>query len=271
MRTALLLLSFALAGAGASAFAHEKATLQVRTMVQDSVPKYIQHADGTISGLAVDIMQALEQQDGALIFTYDSVMTPFPRILYELNHDRIDAFIGAIYTEERAEKLTYLQPALYSTSNRLVVVKQDADLNITSLQDIRALGRNGIILVDRGTAHQQFLQQEAGLRLDAGADQREQNLQKLLSGRARFYYSTDLGVLHTAQQMHITSQIAMLPLVLKTEPQYLVMSANAAPELKQRLQQALQALVQNGKLRAITQRYFAVESAEKTATQVQLR
>lgn len=254
--TKLLLISIMLSTGCAALAAAETAPLQVRTMIQDSVPKYIQQADGSIAGLAIEIMHALERQDGALTFVYEPRMAPFPRIMYELNHGRIDAFIGAIYTEERAAQLTFLQPALYRTSNRLVVRKQDAGLDIASLDDVRALGRDGMILVDRGTAHQQFLQKIAGLKLDAGADQREQNLQKLLSGRGRFYYSTDLGVLHTAAEMQVSAQIVMLPLVIKSDAQYLVVSKNASPELKQRLQQALQTLVDNGQLAAITQRYL---------------
>lgn len=229
--------------------------LVVRTMLQDSAPKYVFMADGRVGGLGIDLMQALAHQDGNMRFEFAPLMTPFPRILFELEQGRIDVFIGAIYTDERAKNLHFLQPSLYQTTNRLVVRRQDAALAIDSLDDLRALGRDGMILVDRGTAHQQWLQQTGGLRLDAGADQRELNLQKLISGRARFYYSTDLGVLYTARQLGIESQIAVLPLVLKTEPQYLVVSVKADGRIAARLQAALQTLSDNGHLDAITAPY----------------
>ena len=230
--------------------------LIIQTMLQDSAPKYIEQADGSYGGLAIDIMQALERADGTLTFQFDRLNTPFPRIVHELQHNRIDAFIGAIYTEARTELFDYLQPSLYHTQNRLVVRKQDSNLNIQSLNDIVSLGRDGVILVDRGTAHQSWLQNVPGLRVDGGANTREQNLLKLLSERGRFYYSTDLGVLHTARAMGIEHQIHFLPLVLKEEPQYLVVSKAMPPEARQRLQRALEQIHASGELAQIRARYF---------------
>ncbi|MEE2023512.1 MULTISPECIES: substrate-binding periplasmic protein [Alkalimonas] len=235
---------------------NEASELIIKTMLQDSAPKYIEQADGSYTGLAIDIMQALERADGTLAFQFDRLNTPFPRIVHELQHNRIDAFVGAIYTDERAELFDYLEPALYSTQNRLLVRQQDASLVIGSLKDVVAMGRDAVILVDRGTAHHNWLQSIPGLRIDGGANTREQNLLKLLSERGRFYYSTDLGVLHTARAMGIEQQIHFLPLVLKEEPQYLVVAKALPIEARQRLQQALEHIYASGELAQIRARYF---------------
>lgn len=234
--------------------ASELPHISLSTMLQDSAPKYLRLDDGSYGGLAVEIMKAMEKADGNLQFEYREQGVPFPRIVQELQHGRIDVFFGAIHNAEREKLFDYLKPELYSTNNRFFARASDSVLGITSLKELQQI--NDIILVDRATAHQRFLESIPGLRLDGSATTREQNLQKLISERGRFYYSTDFGVLHTARTMGVSQQIQLLPFVLASEPQYLVVSKQLSPEAKLRLQKALEKIADNGELEKILNTYF---------------
>lgn len=234
----------------------QAASIVIRTSLQDSIPKYMQTADKEFKGICLDIMRAIEEVDPSIRFEYEKSLVPFARISRDLEVGSIDVFFGMVWNEEREELFSFIQPALYPTYNLLVVRADDPITTLASIDEVRALGRNGVILVDRATAHQAFLEEIGGLTIDSGGGNRRENLAKLMGQRGRFYYSTDIGLIGTIEEMELQDKVRFLPLVLVEDFQYAAFSQHASAETKERVSNALAVLQENGTLALIRARYI---------------
>lgn len=229
--------------------------LVIETYLQNSYPKYIALDNGGFSGWAVDVMRAIEAVDPQLQFRFPEFLIPFVRIHAALENGSIDLFIGTIRNAERDQRFHFIEPGLFPTHN-VLVVRADYDASaIRSLADVLALGEQGRILVDRGTAHEAYLRQFENAHLDTGVVERSMNIDKLLAGRADFYYSTDIGVYATANEMGVHNQLHVLPFTVQEEWQYAAFSLQADPEKIARVEQALALLANTGILQQIWEKY----------------
>ncbi len=227
-------------------------------MIQDSEPKYLRQAPdangNVIGGVCGEIIQAMMRVDPSLRITFDPEPVPFRRIEKSLEDGEIDAFFGMIRNAEREAKFVFLEPRLYATYNKLVVNAND-EVAVEDWDDVRRLGAQGVVMVDAGTAHQRYLEEQGNLILDFSGKTREDNLRKLLRNRARFYYSTDLGVVFTMRQLGIEPQLRLLPRSFKDDAQYLALSKRLSPEIISRANAALIRLHNSGELAAIRARH----------------
>jgi polar amino acid transport system substrate-binding protein len=230
------------------------AQVVLKTNLQDSTPKYIQNA-GVFSGLGIDIMKAIEKIDSGIKFTYPESFIPFARISSSLETGAIDVFFGMVKSEEREKQFVFVNPPLYATHNKMVVRKDDPIANIKSYNDIRALGADGIILVDFGTAHQKLLENEKDLRIDASGKNRKENLLKLMNKRGRFYYSTDMGLIGTIKEENLENKVRFLPHVFLEDFQYAAFSKSVPAATVLRVQKAIEMLSKNGELTKIRAKY----------------
>lgn len=220
---------------------------EVRTAAQDSQPKYIQGENG-FTGVCPDIWLALERVDPQLRFVRPSRFTPLVRIELQLEQGEIDAFCGLAKTPQRLDKLDFVQPPIYLTHS-ILAARIDEAASPRNLDELRELG--AIVLVVTNTIHEQVLSTHQGIRMDAGAKDTSQNLQKLLAGRGRFVLHNDFALADEIQRDQLGDKIKLLPTPMFTEGRFFVVSRKADPALKVRLGAALLALQRNGELARI--------------------
>jgi glutamate/aspartate transport system substrate-binding protein len=235
----------------------EAPAIELRTAAQDSSPKYYLE-NGKMKGLCIDIMRAIEVTDPELKFSGQESFYPTLRIEESLSHGEIDVFCGMIRTPGRESKLTFIDVPLYHTITRLAVNSSD-QVEIASLGDVRKLGKNGVILVVHGTAHAEFLAQQGGLLIDDGARTTAHNIRKLLAGRGRFICQTDLALADELKRRGLANKVRILPLVVKSEAQYLAVSSAVPPDVVFRLRKALKKLQETGELTRLRMYYLRLD------------
>lgn len=246
-----------IAGVMLALLSADSAAIDLVTGAQDSAPKYYVE-NGKMEGLCVDIMKAIEAIDPELKFRGYDRFYPISRLEEDLAHGANHVFFGMIRTPKREARFTFVDIPLYHTNTRLAV-RSDDPVAVSSLLDLSKLGKDGIVLVVHGTAHAEFLAQQGGLSIDAGASTTAQNIRKLMAGRARFMYHTDLTLAHELRRNKLAGKIRVLPLTLKSEAQYLAVSNTVPPEVVDRLRRALSTLHEKGELARLRSYYLRLD------------
>lgn len=225
--------------------------LEIRTAAQDSQPKYIREDSG-FSGVCPDIWSAIARVDPQLRFTLVHGFTPLARIEMQLEHGEIDAFCGLAKTPQRLDKLDFVQPPIYVTHS-ILAARMDETANPKNFDDLRRL--DATVLVVTNTVHAQVLAEQQDIRVDAGAKDTSQNLQKLLAGRGRFILHNDFALADEIQRDQLGDKIKLLPTPMFTDGRFFVVSRQADPAIKARLAAALLTLQRSGELARIFNLY----------------
>lgn len=206
-------------------------------------------------GFCIEVIRALERIDAGLHFVGQTQELPLLRIENDLAEAQVDVFFGLLKTPERQLRFRFLeQPALYMIRHQ-VAVRADDPVQVSSFADIRALGKDGIVLSTRGTAYLSFLAEQGGLLVDGAGTGNAQNLRKLLAGRGRFFYQADSMLRAYIRSEKLDEQIKILPAVFKVDEQRVALSPRLDPAAVVRLTAALQALEAAGELARIRGRY----------------
>lgn len=247
-----------LCGGGALALAGGVAQAQgltLQTASQEGVPFKFDLRNTAQPGICIEIVRALERFDPGLHFAGLEREMPLRRIESELAAGSLDVFLALIRTPEREAALHFLaEPMLYAVHHQVPVRAGDT-VSVETLDDIRRLGRDGIILTTQGTAYPQFLDGHAGLIVDKSSNHNGHILKMLLAGRGRFFYQGDSTLRHQIQADGLGAQMRILPAVFKTDEQ-LVAHAPQLPAAKlARLQRALDLLQRSGELVRMRGRY----------------
>lgn len=226
----------------------------IRTVYQDGFPVKYNAADPQTPGICIEVIRAMEKADPGLKFTGLEVRASTVRILRMLETHEIDMFVGIGRTPDREKSLTWLTPVVFSAHPRLFVRKEDpADFH--SIDEILALQENNTILVNFGTVQDELLQDYPELKVDRGGTDTGKNLQKLLLGRGRFYFGSDLNTMPVIRSMGIGASVRALKVPFPAADNYLVMDAKADPALRERLQAVLGKLSASGELERIFEKY----------------
>lgn len=224
----------------------------MRTAAQDNaLAKYAR--DETRPGICRDIAQAVTTLDPSLTFNGLDSRMPITRIEKSLESGTIDVFFCFLKTRERLKKFRYIDVPLYSIRHVLLARDHDA-IDIRNYDELRALGDNGIVLVNFGSALVQVLD-EAGVKNISSAKNDMQLIRMLDSGRGRFIYGQDLTLIEMLRRLNLSSRYRFLPVTLKVENQYLSYSKNLNPATVAKLEKALRTLQQQGRLHDIAKRY----------------
>ncbi|GAB3254834.1 substrate-binding periplasmic protein [Chitinimonas naiadis] len=206
-------------------------------------------------GICFEIIRALERIDPDLKFQGLDQEKPVGRIDKELSDGKLDVFFGLLKTPERERNMHFVSsPALYSIKHQVAVLRNDA-MDVSNLEDIRRLGRAGIVLATMGTAFVDFLRAQDGLIVDAGAPSNRDNLRKLLAGRGRFFYHSDVTLKRYIHDGMLEDKIRILPVIFKIDLQLVATSVHLAPEKRARLNAALTTLEKTGELQQIRRKY----------------
>lgn len=229
------------------------AATEIRTSAQFGTEPKFQAADagsGRVVGICIDIMRAVERLDPGLKFTGHQVWQPLPRIYSAMDRGMQDASCGLSHSPERDRKYQFVGPPLFSIRYYLVARSEDA-ATINNWDDLRNLGKDSVVLANRGFAGATILGNQAGIQVDAGASDPKLNLQKLLAHRGRFFFHRAPGLQAVLERSGVAGKVKILPTVMTTSQLYFVMGRQVDPALVERLRLTLQALEKSGELERI--------------------
>ncbi len=223
----------------------------IRTAAQHATePKFIAVKRAGVDhvvGLCIDIMRAIERVDPSLKFVGDQAMQPLSRVEAGVTFGDLDAACGFVRTPQREAKFNYVEPPLFPVKYYLVA-RADDDIQIGNWDDVRKLGEHGVILVIHGFAISKRLEEIGGLRVDSGANTSALNFQKLLAGRARFYYHRSPGVLAEIRNAGLAGKVKVLPANMDTQKFYMALSKALPADVAERVRAAIAQLSKSGEL-----------------------
>ena len=198
-----------------------------------------------------DLVDSLNRINPSLHLQVKDGYSSLRRIDADLAIGDIDVFFGIRKSGDRAKVLNFIEEVpLYCTDYRLAVRMEDR-VEPNSLDDIRALGGDAVILAVQGRLYAQLLKQQPGLSVDDGSVSAEANLQKLLDHRGRFFYADSHLLKYVVKKLGLEASVRILPAVLESDVLYTVTSKLLEPEVTRSLRSALQNLEHSGELTKI--------------------
>ena len=226
----------------------------VRTAAQDNNTLKYDFQHPPKPGICVEVMRAMEALVPGLSFDGLDKPRSLARIENELAEGQIDVFCALIKTPARSARFQFIDVPVYTVRHK-IAVRADDPVDIRSLDEIRKLGANGVIIVSRGTAHEDLLRAQTGLLLDASTRDTNVNLRKLLHQRGRFFYHTENALRHYIEAEGLDGKIRLLPTVFKEEGLYFAASRMLHPATAAQLKSALARLAERGQLQKIYASY----------------
>lgn len=224
----------------------------LRTAMQSgSLAKYAPD-DLENPGLCLETLRAVERVDPGLRFVGLELRAPLLRIERMLAQGDIDVFFCLLKSPERARQWRYLPVPLYRI-RQMAVQRVSDPSELRGMADLVAAGLKKPVLVAQGTLLAATLQR-ANVVTGFAPSEREALLMLQL-GRTDVVYGQDLNLLRNIRAAGLGDRVRLSPTVFEEEFQYATVSKRLAPELEQRLTQALQRLERDGSLRAIADKY----------------
>ncbi|TFW14983.1 transporter substrate-binding domain-containing protein [Duganella callida] len=248
-----LCLALYLALAGGRAWAAQPVVLKVVAQ-EGTEPKYIPAGIGRVVGLCVDLYRAIERTDPGVVFAGDQQWTPALQALSQLASHEHDALCAVQRTDERARQYVFLEPALFQLRYQLIARAGDP-ATINNWDDVRKLGPQGVILVNRGYTAPGMLERIGGLQVDASATTPAANLQKLIAGKGRFFLHRAPGMQGFIDRAGAAGKVKILPAVMATTQVYMALGTHVDPAVRARVQRAIEQLEKNGELARILQKW----------------
>jgi ABC-type amino acid transport substrate-binding protein len=232
-----------------------EAPVQLRTAAQEgSEPKFI--ADGTerIGGLCIDLMRAVEQVDPGLRFVGDQQWKPLIRVNAELANGTEDVACALQRTPLREQLFNFIGPPLYTIDYHFLV-RSDDNVTINHWDDLRKLGPETVVLVNRGYAAGEILAAMGAFKVDASSPRAELNLHKLIIGRGRLYFHRGPGLHKLLERTGTAGQVKILPQVMYSAKLYFATSKQLDRKIIERLATALYALEKKGELERLMRKW----------------
>ncbi|MDN3575872.1 transporter substrate-binding domain-containing protein [Chitinimonas viridis] len=217
-------------------------------------PKYLTLPDGSIGGICIDVLRAIERLEPTIRFSGDQELQPAARIEASMAAGSIDAECGLSKTPEREARFIYAEPALFQVRYHLVARADDAT-SIQHWDDVRKLGDSGIILTIHGFGPVSRLRALGGLQIDSNAKDTPTNLQKLLAGRGRFFYHRLPGIKGDIRKLGLEGKVRILPTVMDRQAFYLTFARHVPPAVIDRIKAALRQLEQTGDLKRLADKW----------------
>ncbi len=207
-----------------------------------------------MTGICIEIMQAVSKMDASIQFSGQNTFQPIARIKKNLYSGQLDIFFGFAKNKSREKKYSYAQTPLYPV-NYVIALRQTDPVNPASLAEIQAMKEDGEILVLPNTGAARFLERHGNLHLDTGARNNSANLKKLKFKRGRFLFYHDLGLASTIKRDGWQSQIRILPVSFRQYYHYVVFSKSTPHTVIQHFEKILKQLEEKGELARIHAKY----------------
>ena len=228
--------------------------IYLRTASQDNNVLKFDRTNPKKPGICVEVMQAVTQLDTGIHFPGWETPMPLPRVEQRLASNQLDVFCALIKTPERESRFGFIEVPIYQVQHRIAVRADDA-VQVNSLEDIRKLGADAVVIVGKGTAHETYLRNQGGLLLEASSGSTDVNLRMLAGGRGRFLYHTENALLRYIQESRLEGKVRLLPTVFKSEALLFAVAPAVSPSSRDRLEAALAKLSQRGELSRIFASY----------------
>jgi ABC-type amino acid transport substrate-binding protein len=228
-------------------------TLRVAAQ-EGTEPKFIAGGQGRIIGLCVDLFRTIERIDPGLIFVGDQQWMPLPRTISELAGHQHDALCAVQRTPERARQFQFLDTPLF-TLNYMLLARADDPVVVEHWDDVRKLGEQGVILVNRGYTTAEMLEQIGGLQINSSASSPVINLQKLLAKRGRFFLHRGPGLKGFLQRAGVAGKVRILPQVMFHTSTYMAMGTHVDPAVTARVRRALEQMERTGELARLVRKW----------------
>lgn len=220
----------------------------------ESAPKYIENPDGHVGGICVDLFRLMEQREPALRIQGDQIFLPLKRLEKSVLHGQLDFICGVGDNPARRNHFLYLQPPIFTVRYHLAV-RSDDPIHIRHWDDVRALGKEGIILINHGSGAIERLQAIGGLLIDSGGINSTANYDKLRMKRGRFIYYRSPGFEFDIRQHRLTGQVRILPTVMEETPFYILFHQHTSPARLALFASTLQQLADSGALTRLVEQY----------------
>jgi polar amino acid transport system substrate-binding protein len=228
--------------------------LHIRTVAQDNNVLKYDRSSAQKPGICVEVIHAVERIDPGIQFSGWNRPMALPRVEQQLAQNQVDVFCALIKTPDREARFGFIDVPVYHVHHRIAVRADDA-VQVSSLDDIRKLGADGVVLVGKGTAHEGYLRGLGGLQLEASSGSTDVNLRMLAGGRGRFLYHTENALLRYIEDGKLESKVKLLPMVFKTEALLFAVAPAWPQASRDRLAAALTKLSQRGDLAKIFHSY----------------
>lgn len=231
----------------------------MRTELQDVPPKYVINNDGTISGLSYEIMKLVEKKSGYR-FTFDNMLIPLARVMYDIGESSIDVEFGVQRTPEREKKMIF-GPSLYQVKI-IGVVRADDNVDFRSISDLARLGPNGMILTQNGTGVAATLKAIKGLNIDDGSRSAEASLDKLAAKRGRVVIYHDLTLYFFLSQPKYAGKFKIIDidyegnLNLSDSHHFVVYSKKLSHRIVNDINRVIAVIEKSGELKKLTDKYL---------------
>jgi hypothetical protein len=238
------------------------ATTTLRTAAQvDAEPKFVaadHYGEPVIEGLCIDLFRAIEKTDPGLAFSGDQSWSPSARIDANLHAGVLDVACGMIANRQRPQD-RLLQPALFSL-RYVLLARAGETATVADWRDVVAMGGNNVVLSMHGTGPSHLLSTIPALRVDAGSSTVQQNLDKLLAGRGRFFYYR-LPAAHPVIRRYVAQgQVRVLPVVMLEAPAYMLIGRHVPPATARRIEAALCRLRASGVIGALNRKWAVADA-----------
>lgn len=228
-------------------------SIDIKTTAQDSAPKFfIEEGQNEVIGICIDVMRAIEKVDPDIKFKGEQVFLPFNRIEVEVENGNLDCFVGFAKNKEREEKYIYVDIPIYYVRD-ILISRKDDKVEIKKLEDIKKLDDN-IIVVAMGTAQADKLK-AGGYNIDESGKTSEINIKKLLSGRGRFVYQSEIELKEIIKKLKVEDKVKIQPLFENLSGRYIAFSKSTSKELIAKVTKAMEKLRSSGKLEEIFNKY----------------
>lgn len=231
--------------------------LDIRTAAQEgSQPKFVVTGKAgkiRIDGICVEMMRAIERQEPSLRFVFAPQQEPLARIEKGMEEDDLDSNC-LIRNAEREMKFQVVPTMMFSFDYHLVA-RADDNVQVNNWNDVRNLGVDGKLLVLRGTGAKGRLQQIGGLIVDDGGSTTAENLNKLVAGRARFFYYRTIAWKSEIARAEMDGKVRVLPTIMESIEFYLMLNKHVPKEVFDKISSALTALEKSGELMQIRKKW----------------
>ncbi|HCM26469.1 MAG TPA: hypothetical protein DIC34_08010 [Treponema sp.] len=229
-------------------------TITLNTISQTGYVSKYNAGDTERPGICIEIIREMGKIDPELKITGLEKQAATARIESMLDEKAIDIFFGLAKSSARETKYLFVEPELYSSSQCLFI-RSDDNIDIKTFDDVKKLGKDGSVLVIAGSIQETYLKSVGGLVIDAGSTDTILNLNKLISGRGRFYYGSDFNTMEGISGQGLGSKVKALPVRFQPIGIYAAFPKNADAKIVKRVQVNLKKLNDLGILKALYKKY----------------
>lgn len=202
--------------------------------------------DGSVDGFDVDVAKEIAKRLGKEV---NYVATSWDGIIEGLRAGRYDGILGSMaITSERLEVVDFSDP--YYFSGPQLIVRKDSGL--TNISDFT---KDHVVALVTGTTFEQDAE-KAGLHFKLYEDD-NQTLMELINGRVDGVLTDRIVGLNAMSKMKGGEDLTIAGSVLRTESMGIAFKKNS--QLTTQVNDALQAMRDDGTLRAISEKWFPGE------------